>query len=380
MVFLVYIMGMTKILYFINTEPCLLLACEHDHAKVVEYLLIDLHVNPNTMSNQQSPLSLAKSKEVIQLLLQHGAVAKDAYTFHRKALGKVFSKEPLKSPVRMFVIGHSGEGKSTLIKAMEHEPTLVAPLLSIFVASREVDGVSKRTAGIVPRVFKSRFYGDVLFYDFAGQEAYYSSHAAIVRSAVDTCPPIFILVVGLHRDDTAIKHSVSYWLGIITNQCTKIEGKAPLIVVCSHADFVKDKAEINRKTDIIDRTAQKFSSFNIMNIIHIDCRYSNTSGMKSLRRCVGICCDSIRSKLSVSLNSHMLLVYLLEKCASEAAFTLEKVQAELEGDINQTQNVDQLLPFIPTTIPHLVQICTQLNDKGHILFLPDNPLEKFHYH
>ena len=92
----------------------------------------------------------------------------------------------------------------------------------------------------------------MLFYDFAGQEAYYSSHAAVIKSAVDTCPPIFILVIGLHRDDSTISHSISYWLGIITNQCADMEGKAPLIVVGSHADLVDCITEtINEKKQVI---------------------------------------------------------------------------------------------------------------------------------
>ena len=159
----------------------------------------------------------------------------------------MFSKDPLK---KMFVIGHGGEGKSTLIEAMEHEPTVWSPLVNIFIRPKEVDGVSQRTAGIIPRVFKSRFYGDVQFYDFAGQEAYYSSHAAVIKSAVDTCPPIFILVIGLHRDNSTITQSVSYWLGIITNQCANMEGKAPLIVVGSHADLVEDNVDADRKKQV----------------------------------------------------------------------------------------------------------------------------------
>ena len=209
----------------------------------------------------------------------------------------------------MFVIGHAGEGKSTLIEAMEHEPTVWSPLVNMFIRPKVVEGVCQRTAGIIPRVFKSRFYGDVLFYDFAGQEAYYSSHAAVIKSAVDTCPPIFILVIGLHRDDSAISHSISYWLGIITNQCANMEGKAPLIVVGSHADLVDCVTEtiekINEKKQVIDRAVQKFTSFDLVDIIPMDCRYSNSDGMKLLRQCVGTCCTSIQSKLSVSLNSHV---------------------------------------------------------------------------
>ena len=222
------------------------MACEYNQPHIVNYLLTNFHINPNTKNDsQQSPLSLTKSKEVIKLLIQHGADARDVYTHHRKILGNVFTKDPLKSPMKMFVIGHGGEGKSTLIEAMEHEPTFWTSVVNIFIAPKEVDDVDQRTAGIVPRVFRSRFYGDVVFYDFAGQEAYYSSHAAAIKTSVNACPPVFLLVIGLHRDHKVITHSVSYWLGIITNQCGSIEGKAPLIVVGSHADLVKENTEAN---------------------------------------------------------------------------------------------------------------------------------------
>ena len=349
------------------------MACEHDDLRVVNYLLTNTRINPNTKNDrQQSPISLAKSKEVMKLLIQHGADAEDVYTHHRKILGNVFSKDPLKSPVKMFVIGHGGEGKSTLIEAMEHEPTFWISVVNIFIAPKEVDDVDQRTAGIVPRVFKSRFYGDVLFYDFAGQEAYYSSHAAVIKTSVDTCPPVFILVIGIHKDDTAITYSISYWLGIITNQCGNMEGKAPLIVVGSHADLVKDSVEADRKNRIISQAVQKYDSFELITVIPMDCRYSNSDAMKLLRRFVGTTCNLLRSKLSVSLNSHMFLIYLIEKHSSELALTLEKVQTELETAIQQqSKKHKEVLPFIPTTIPRLVEICVQLSDKGHILFLPN---------
>ena len=347
------------------------MACIQDRPRIVDYLLNILHLNPNTKNDrQQTPLSVAKSKEVIKLLIQHGADAEDVYIHHRKILGNVFSKDPLKSPVKMFVIGHGGEGKSTLIEAMEHEPTFWTSVVNIFIAPKEVEDVDQRTAGIVPRVFKSRFYGDVLFYDFAGQEAYYSSHAAVIKTSVDTCPPVFVLVIGIHRDDTAITHSISYWLGIITNQCGSMEGKAPLIVVGSHIDLVKESAEADRKKQIISQAVQKYASFDLVTVIPMDCRYSNSDGMKLLRRSVGTTCNLLRSKLSVSLNSHMFLIYLSKKHSSELALTLEKVQTELETAIQQqSKKHKQVLPFIPTTIPRLVEICVQLSDKGHILFL-----------
>ena len=331
---------------------------------IVCYLLKHTHI-----AGQVKPLSLARNKEIIQLLLQHGATAEDAYAYHRKALGKVFSKDPLKNPVKMLVIGHSGEGKSTLIEAMEHEPTALTSLVNIFISPKEVDGVSEKTAGIIPQLFKSRVFGDVLVCDFAGQEVYYSSHAAIIKSAVDACQPIIVLVLGLHKDDTFTTHSVSYWLGIIANQCASMEGKAPLIVVGSHADCLTDERKISKKEEIVLEAVSRYPTLDLLKFIPMDNRYSNSSGMKILRATVGPACASIRSTLAVSLNAHMFLIYLVGK--DEIALSLEQVQQRIKEESSQalSKNHREVLPFIPTTVPLLVEICVQLNDKGHILFL-----------
>ena len=347
-----------------------MLACKESDAEFVEYLLNVLGCDPNIKDDDgHTPLFLAGSKDVILLLLQHGATAENAYSQHRKALGKVFSKDPLKNPVKILVIGHGGEGKSTLIEAMEHEPTAFTSLVNIFVSPKEVDGVSQKTAGIIPRLFKSRVFGDVLVYDFAGQEVYYSSHAAIIKSAVDACRPIIILVLGLHKDDTYTTHSVSYWLGIIANQCANMEGKAPLIVVGSHADCLTDERKISKKEEIVLEAVSRYPTLDLLKFIPMDNRYSNSSGMRILRATVGPACASIRSTLAVSLNAHMFLIYLVGK--NEIALSLEQVQQKIKEESSQvlSKKHKEVVPFIPTTIPLLVDICVQLNDKGHILFL-----------
>ena len=354
---------------FIYVDNLLHVACEHNQLSIVDFLLTDLHVNPNTKSEyQQSPLSVANSKEVIKLLIQHGADAEDVYTQYSKVLGSYFSKDPLESLVKMFVIGDGGEGKSTLIKAMEREPTRLESLVNVFVSPREVCDVDQRTAGIIPHVFKSRFYGNVVFYDFAGQEAYYSSHAAVIKSTVDVCPPVFLLVVGLHREEVIISHSISYWLRIITNNCGNMNGKAPLIIIGSHADLVGENAEANKKNQIILQTVKIYTSFELITVIQMDCRYSNSDSIWLLRRYVETTCNSLRSKVSVSLNSHMFLIYLIEEYPSELAITVEKIRTELVIH-QQSKKHKKVLPFIPLTIPRLVEICIQLSDSGHIVFL-----------
>ena len=99
--------------------------------------------------------------------------------------------DPLTNLVKIFIIGCGGEGKSTLVKSMEQEPSFLQNLTKAFTSPKQVTDVNQQTAGIVTKIFKSQAFGDVEVFDFAGQETYYSSHAAIVKSVVNTCPPIF---------------------------------------------------------------------------------------------------------------------------------------------------------------------------------------------
>ena len=175
-------------------------------------------------------------------------------------------------------------------------------------------------------------------------------------------------------------HSISYWLGIITNQCANMEGKAPLIVVGSHADQVDDGEEIERIKNKISLSIKNFSSFKLVDTVALDCRYSNSSGMKLLRQHVEGSCSSIRTKLSVNLNSHMFLIHLFDNYSSELAVLLQSVKDKLEASVqDSSKEDDKVLSFIPTTIPRLIEICVQLSDKGHILFLHNemSPKESF---
>ena len=351
----------------------LLLACKLGYKEIVLCLLVDANSDPN-ISNEdgQTPLSLASDNDTIQLLLQHGAVADNAYKLQQKVLGNLFSKDPLENPVKLFVTGLGGDGKSTLIEAMQHEPTFLTPLKVVFIPPKEVEGVSQRTAGIVPKVFNSEIFGPVQFFDFAGQEAFYSSHAALIRSTVDACPPVFLLVTGMHNDHDAFSHSVSYWLGIVQNQCTSMKGKAPLIVVGSHEDVLKKRGEDpESKKQFILQCVHKFSDhFELIDFVLMDCRYSNSGGMKQLRRSTGTACVSLRERLSVAINAHMFLVYLLDKFSGFVAVTLKEVQSRIETDRQDpSKKLQRRLSFVPTTQPRLVEICVQLSDKGHLLFL-----------
>ena len=77
--------------------------------------------------------------------------------------------------VRVFVIGNPGAGKSSFVEVMKRE--------GFFESFGRVSesSVPPHTAGIIPSIHTSKHLGRVLFYDFAGDQEYYSSHAAILE-------------------------------------------------------------------------------------------------------------------------------------------------------------------------------------------------------
>ena len=314
-----------------------------------------------------------KIKIVIRVLLKAGAKADNVYKSYRKHLGRLSTEKPLISPVKLFVTGDGGSGKSTTVQSLQVEPSALA----IFIQPREVKGVNQKTAGIVPYLIFSKSLGYVKVFDFAGQREYYGSHAAVIRNAVSTSPPIFIHVVNLQRTPEEITDNTRYWLNTIRNQCSKMEGQAHVIVVGSHADKLKEaKEDPSPKRRAIEQVVAKFPEFKMVEFIPMDCRYPQSNDMKVLRRQLEKTCTALRSKLTVNLNSHSFLIYLLDKFKGESngVVTLKRIQKQIEEDLKKekkSKREEDLLSFIPLSLPHLEGICTQLNDKGHIMFLRD---------
>ena len=366
------VINLLSSLCYISTDA-LLLACKHGIPGVTRYLLVKMHSDPNISDKDgRTALSLARSYEVIQLLLQHGAVADTADKLHQRVLGDIFSIHSPENSVKIFVTGLGGDGKSTLIETIQYESTRYSPLGVAFIPPKEVEEISQRTAGIVHKVFNSAIFGPVQFFDFAGQEAFYSSHAALIRSTVDACPPVFLLVTGMHNDHNTLSHSVSYWLGMVQNQCTSMKGKAPLIVVGSHEDVLKKRGEDpESKRQLILQCVKKFSDhFELIDFVLMDCRYYEFFSMTQLRPSIVTACVSLRERLSVGINAHMFLVYLRDNFRGFVAVMLKEVQSRIETDRQDpSKKLQQQLSFVPTTQRHLVEICVQLSDKGHLLLL-----------
>ena len=101
-------------------------------------------------------------------------------------------------------MGHPAAGKSTLIETLKKEGTF-----SLLGYGRST--VLPHTAGIVPSIYDTEKYGRVIFYDFAGDREYYSSHAAILEN-IDTSEGVnlYLVVCDLSNDNGLLDQKI--WL------------------------------------------------------------------------------------------------------------------------------------------------------------------------
>ena len=255
---------------------------------------------------------------------------------------------------RMFVIGNPGAGKSSLIEALKRE--------GFFDSFRKVSSssVPLHTAGIVPTIHIIKNCGRVLFYDFAGDAEYYSSHAAILENIASSRKGdnIFVIVIDLREENT--KSILHYWHSFIHHQQFHGGRKPSLIVVGSHLDLVGK--------DVVEARGREFQAFcdsieaglvHMSSYFMLDCCQPKSKQIADIQALVcSITKDSPRFELS---HQASVLLGLLEKdFSSVPACSVQDLLAHIE---------ETGLP--PFTLQSLYPVLHELHDLG-LLFIVDS--------
>ena len=339
--------------------------------EVVRFLLSEAKCDPNCRNyNKLTPLLLATDSAVtvIRDLIRYGANPDNVYKSFGKTVGL---KKPLIPPVKVFIIGNSGVGKSTLTEALKIETPF---LVRAFTRRQRVSGVDEKTAGIVPHDFKSKLYGRVIFYDFAGHREFYNSHVAILQNVIQKSSPIFLIVVNLSNSKKEVEQSVLYWLSFLENNVTMAECKSHVIIIGSHADISlargEDPQQRVSEVSSLMRKLPDISTIEFVGMYPIDCRYSESTSMVELRSSLKSSCTSLRRIDTISFNAHCFHVFLLDKFRVSVAVNIKDLQTKIQK-VNEESKED-IVSYLPDNILILTSVCDELNDRGHIIFLKNN--------
>ena len=100
---------------------------------------------------------------------------------------------------KLVLTGYSGAGKTTTSQLIHRLAKANQAGLFSALSSGRVTNVECLTAGIIPLHVESKVkdVGNMVIYDFAGQQEYYSSHAAVLERIMRNSVAIFVCIVDL---------------------------------------------------------------------------------------------------------------------------------------------------------------------------------------
>ena len=311
----------------------------------------------------KTPLSLACNDILDKYLRENKFIIYADYSnIQTLAEKKYSSAEPI---TRIFVIGNPGAGKSSLVETLKRE--------GFFESFRHVSesSVPLHTAGIVPSIHMSKHYGRSLFYDFAGDPEYYSSHAAILENLVSSKKGdnIFMIVVDLREENIKIREILYYWHLFIQHQNLGL--KEPfLIIIGSHSDtMARDKVEDKRMElqKFCDKIQPGHGVLHKVAHFILDCRNPKHQHLGDIQKLIAsFTKDSPRHTLSLYAST---LLGLLEKdFSNEPAFSVAQLQSHIE--------VTHIA--LPRETQSLHSLLLELHDIGLLFIVNDSNKEHFH--
>ena len=378
-----------------NNQTPLHLAVAGGHQENIDLLISEFHCNTSaTDIDGNTVLHLAASKEnvdlVISLLSEHKVCSnpqnKSGHTpLYYAILNRnsrivaelvkydcnpaVFDEDYKKleqmsqsklsggSLTKVFVIGNKCVGKSTLIEALKNESQQDS-----FFSQK----VAPHTAGIIPSVHQSEHYGRVLFYDFAGDPEYYSSHAAALERLLSSSCHIFLLVEDFREEEDTILRNLGYWLRFVSYNSKNLQTKSHVIVVGSHADCFESMEENDRKvcklfTQISSEFEGNHQYIEMVKYCSLDCRKSQSRGTEKLYKLLKCCClpSSANESRQISVGA-VLLLGVLER----------DFKGVISCEVSQIcRHIELTEMYLPRGVVTVYSYLQELNSQGVILIL-----------
>lgn len=335
------------------------LACQKGHAEMVK-LLLSFSTENITLRNQvgRLPLDLTENIEIVSEFLKLGVDPSKGSIVTRYAYLKHW--ETLHPMVKVFLLGDSYSGKSTLVKAIQGGSILTDWMSSRFQRTVAIDA---NTAGINPMVVESRHFGKVVMYDFAGHPSYHAGHSAILNIASQQSIPLFLVAIDLRLTSDEIERRVAYWASLISSSMPDLQIKPQIIIIGSHEDELS-KEEFRHKPVILEKvTAATNHKVKFVGWITVDTRRPASNGMTKLKQMISQKCYPIRAQLPQEHQGSLLRSFIEHKFSGTIVVEFRELKEYIShADIPDIKEESQL-----------VQACEMLHTRGYILFLRSFP-------
>ena len=354
-------------------ETALHMAVEGGHLEII-HLLIKAGCKVNFRDERDRTAlhySAQGSDPAIPLVLLEAGTDLDAQDENGKTFADLANSKllesvkshllSLESRKMVCVIGHPKVGKSTLVKAIRESTEDYW-----FKGFRNVKDIPNRTAGIDVKTLDDEKYGKMIFFDFAGQSEYYSSHYAFLEAALSSrgTSITFLMVVDLRIPYMERVDQCMEWLSPIQSICSENTSniRLEIFLIGSHLDTFRKKSEV------VDSHATCFQTLKcklhhhiieFVDCITMDCRKLASQGLEQLRNYFkGYNWQTLDKHVTKNITSQVSLrACLFWKKVKHHSFTQLK---KLVDNLSSTY-----------TLPLIHECCQDLSSAGLALYLPN---------
>ena len=330
-----------------NGDTLLHLACASSKIDVISYLLHTGKVDPLARNNHQNtPLEQVRLNDPNRL-----EILKMFQPFEKSR-----QDYPVDSYKKVFFCGNMAAGKSSLAQCIIYRAD--KPADYHYNPSQCVEGVQLETAGINYHNVRSHEVGNIILYDFAGHQEYYSSHAAVLENIMLRTPAVFTIVIDSTRGFDYFGGQLYYWFNFIDNVCNNLTKPSQIIVVGSYADqFTGSYDEFKLHVNYVVKDAirkQEYRGF-----VTMECHRPGGKGFPEFIVHLRESCKAVLDKSeNISYYCHVHYAYLQK---------LQKVAISLAELIERLKALDD--PSLPSHETVLFDYLSILSDKGLVLFL-----------
>ena len=268
---------------------------------------------------------------------------------------------PVESYSKVFFCGNTGAGKSSLAAVIMERAK--KPPNYKFDTSHPIP-VDVLTAGINAHTFSSHEVGNIVLYDLAGHEEYYSSHAAILENLMLSTPAVFAILSKMTNDLHTIKGDLYYWFNFIKYVSLQLSSSRPsqILVIGSRLDEMTHGCEEISKV-VAEVATNANHSQEYCGFLPMECHRPGGKGVKKFVSMLSYSCTAVldrSDKISFYCHVQYSFLQLLRSKENIIAISLMKLCIILRERDD---------PSLPSERSILLQFLTTLSDKGLILFI-----------
>ena len=314
-----------------------------------------------------TPLDLAND-ELIHYALTRFQI--HSYKFYEKYSVSLGVKQTPASQMRVFIVGDSKSGKTTLVNSLRKE---VSSFSLSFSSHSPVSQLVEEVRGLVVTDHESKVYGNVTFFDFSGHSDYEYIQESVLQHSIYPSFSVFVVVIDQQKLVHDMHSSIHHWLSFISRAWKSTSNdKLKVIIVGSHADAVKPSSKSHRggfKSISMDAMVSTFTKLEIVSKLQVDCQKTDHSGIVSLRKQLNTLSSKIEDKNSLSFNAACLLTYLKSRFLSLPAVKLETLVSNIKMYELEVGTIHDVRYFLSDDSSILIRLLCSLDKAGHIHFL-----------